>query len=115
MLWFALLAGFVYLRNHMPMRGTRSSPPAETKTAPPLWPVPPLVMLPSDTMKPEYAAAHFSGSAYKAWMSYNDTLTQTDNSSTHTVTDSFNGNVFDNDGFDLDLDLDIEDVEVEID
>ena len=74
-LWFALLAGFVYLRNHMPMRGTRSSPPAETKTAPPLWPVPPLAMLPSDTMKHEYAAAHFSGSAYKAWMSYNDTLT----------------------------------------
>ena len=74
-LWFALLAGFVYVRNHMPMRGTRPSRPAETETAPRLWPVPPLVMLPSDTMQVEYAAAHFSGSAYKAWMSYNDTLT----------------------------------------
>jgi len=46
--------------------------------------------------------------------SYNDTLNQNiADSSTHTsYTDSFNGNTFDNDGFDLDLD--IQDVDVDI-
>jgi hypothetical protein len=49
--------------------------------------------------------------------SYNDTLTQntTDASSHTSYADSFNGNVFDNDGFDMDLDLDLEDVDVNID
>jgi hypothetical protein len=46
--------------------------------------------------------------------SYNDTLTQnaTDQSSHTSYTDSFNGNVFDNDGFDLDLDIDDVDVDI---
>jgi hypothetical protein len=70
-MWLAVLAGFVFLRNRMVLNEALS---VASETPSDRWSVPPLVTLPSDTMQAAYAAAHFSGGAYKAWMSYNDTL-----------------------------------------
>jgi hypothetical protein len=74
-LWLAALAGFVYLRNRMIMGDAVSSAiPAEAPSE--RWSVPPIMPLASDTTTAAYVAAHFSGSAYQAWMSYNDAATQ---------------------------------------
>jgi hypothetical protein len=74
-LWLAVVAGFVYLRNRMVM-GDAGRVTAQAEGPNERWSVPPLMPLPSDTTTPAYAAAHFSGSAYRAWLEYNDALTR---------------------------------------